>query len=40
MPIGAPLPSPAGFQDLYTADDPYLDPGETADFTVTARSPT
>ncbi|GAA1828644.1 DUF6049 family protein [Microlunatus capsulatus] len=37
VPIGRRYPFlPAGFQDLYTPDDPYLDPGETADFTVSA----
>lgn len=37
VPIGRRYPYlPAGFQDLYTPDDPYLDPGETADFTVSA----
>ncbi|GAA1429730.1 hypothetical protein GCM10009616_12470 [Microlunatus lacustris] len=37
VPIGRRYPYlPAGFQDLYTPDDPYLEPGETADFTVSA----
>ena len=37
LPFGRRYPYlPAGFQDLYTPEDPYLDPGETADFTVSA----
>lgn len=37
VPIGRRYPYlPAGFQDLYSPDDPYLEPGETAGFTVSA----
>lgn len=40
VPIGSRVDnvnSPKAFQDLYTDADPYLDPDESAPFTVTAR---